>query len=146
MFPRSRRVQGFATSVIVAIFAMLAVLGTSLAIISATQQGGASLDLEGSRAYYAARGGVEWGLNQLLVGGSTCATVNGAAFNYGGNLAGYQVVMTCTASVAPHNEAGTDVTMFVLTATACNDATCPNPNPASAVYVSRQVTVTVASN
>jgi MSHA biogenesis protein MshP len=146
MFPSPRRARGFATSVIVAVFAMLAVLGTSLVVISTTQQGGAALDLEGARAYYAARGGAEWALNRLLLGGTTCATVNGSTFDYVGNLTGFRVVLACRSSIAPHVEAGGNVTMFVVTATACNDTNCPAAIPPSPTYVSRQVSVTVGSN
>jgi MSHA biogenesis protein MshP len=146
MFPSVRRVRGFATSVIVAVFAMLAVLGTSLVVISTTQHGGAAIDLEGARAYYAARGGAEWALNRLLLGGTACGTVDGTTFDYAGNLTGFRVVLTCKASVAPHAEAAGNVTMYLVTATACNDTTCPSATPTSPAYVSRQVSVTVGSN
>jgi MSHA biogenesis protein MshP len=135
--------RGFATSLIVAVFAMLAVLGTSLVIISTTQQGGSTIDLEGARAYYAARGGAEWAMNRLLIGGVGCAGVTGN-FDYGSNLTGYRVVLACTESI--HTEAAGAVTMYVVTATACNDTTCPSATPTSPAYVSRQVTVTVGSN
>lgn len=150
MFPSGRPARGFATTVIVAILAMLAVLGTSLVVISMTQQTSTALDLQGVRAYSAARGGLEWGLNRLLLGGTPCAgvgvVVHGTAFNYAGNLDGYRVVLACEPSI--HEEAAGNVTMYVLTATACNDtAGCPTAtNPPPATYVERQLRVTAGNN
>jgi MSHA biogenesis protein MshP len=123
---------------VIALLAMLAVFGASVVVISTTQQVGAALDLQGVRAYHAARGGVEWGLYQVLRNGQDCATVN-QTIAYGDGLAGFSVSVTCLSST--HPEASSLVTLFTITATGCNEAACPAaPSPA---YVARQLRVTV---
>lgn len=132
--------------VVVALLALLAVLGASLVLVSTTQQTGAVLDLQGVRAYHAARGGLEWGVYHVLrTGFGGCGGIDGKSLAYGGNLAGFRVTLACTSSA--HEEANAALTMYAITATACNDPACPtaaSPPPAS--YVERQLRVTLGSN
>lgn len=133
-------------AVVVALLAILAVFGTALVILSTTQQAGSALDMQGVRAYYAARGGLEWGMYHVLRSGfGGCGGVDGKSVAYGGNLADFRVTLACTAST--HEEAGTNMTMFSIVATACNDAVCPTAAaPPPVFYVERQLRVTVSSN
>lgn len=142
------RQAGFATTAIIAILLMLAVLGASLAVISGTQQAGHALDVSGVKAYHAARGGLEWAMyNVLRSGGSGCAAVNGASFAFTDNLSGYRVSLACTASAHEEATQATPVNMYSLTATACNDAACPSASaPPPPYYAERQLRVTVGSN
>lgn len=143
-----RRVRGFATVVVIALLLMLGVLGASLAVISNTQQIGQALDASGVKAYHAARAGLEWAMyNVIRTGGSGCAAVNGASFAFGGNLAGFRVSTSCAQTVHEEVTFPAGVTMYALTATACNDAACPSASaPPPAFYVERQLRVTVGSN
>lgn len=145
MFPR-RSERGFAMAVVIAILAGLAIFGASIVVVSTTQQAGSALDLEGARAYHAARGGVEWGVYHVLRPGfGGCAGIDGKSVAYGGNLAGFRVTLACTSSV--HEEASANVTLFDITATACNDAACPTASaPPAPYYVERRLRVTVGSN
>jgi MSHA biogenesis protein MshP len=137
-----RRVRGFAIIPVIAVFAALAVLGVSLVLISTTQHAGAALDLQGVRAYHAARGGLEWALFQVLQNGQDCAGIGGRTIAFANNLAGFQATVQCSAST--HSEAGANVTMFQITVEGCNQATCPTAaNPPPATYVARQLRVTV---
>lgn len=131
---------------IIAVLVMLAALGGAIALISSTQQGAQVLDLQGVRAYQAARGGVEWGLYNLLrTGGAGCGGINGAAFGYGGNLAGFSVSIQCTQT--SHPEGGASTSVYALTATACNAPPCPTAaTPPPAYYVERQLQATVGSD
>lgn len=132
--------------VVIALLVVLAILGASLAVVSTSQHGGSALDVQGIRAYHAARGGVEWGLFHLLrTGGLGCAGINGQSIDYGGNLAGFRATIACTSTV--HEESTGNVTMYVVTATACNDTAsgCPLASPPP-FYVERQLRVTVGSN
>jgi MSHA biogenesis protein MshP len=140
-----RRTRGFAAILVIALLVMLAVLGTALMTISNTQQGGHALDIQGTKAYHASRAGLEWGMfNVLRTGGAGCGAVNGASFTFADNLGGFRVTLACSAST--HEEAES-VTMFTLTATACNAAACPTAaSPPAAYYVERQLRVTVGSN
>jgi MSHA biogenesis protein MshP len=126
---------------VIALLAMLAVFGASVVVISTSQQVGAALDFQGVRAYHAARGGVEWGLYQVLRNGQDCAAVN-QTIAYGDGLAGFSVSVTCLSS--SHPEASNPVTLFTITATGCNAAVCPAA-PAT-TYVERQLRVRVAGD
>jgi MSHA biogenesis protein MshP len=138
----SRRPGGFAIIPVIAVLAMLAVLGVSLVMISTTQHVGAVLDLQGVRAYHAARGGLEWALFQVLRDGRDCAQIGGRTIDFAGNLAGFHATVQCSSSV--HAEAGVNVTMFEITSTGCTEAACPTAAvPPPATYADRQLRVTV---
>lgn len=61
-----RRAQGFTIVSAIFILVVLAALGGFLAVVATTQQVGFGLDVQGARAYQAARAGVEWGLYRVL--------------------------------------------------------------------------------
>lgn len=132
---------------VIALLAVLAVFGVSVVVISTTQQVGAALDLQGVRAYHAARGGLEWGMFHLLRGGLACADIDGRTLVYGDNLAGFRATLACRATT--HEEGSASVTLFSVTATGCTEsATCPRPagpTPPPVAYVERQLRVTVGS-
>ena len=140
---RNRR--GFAMAAVVALLAILAVFGTALVTISTTQHTGSTLDMQGVRAYYAARGGLEWGMYHVLRPGfGGCNGVNGKTVAYGANLSDFRVTLACTSS--PHEEGDTNMTVFSIVATACNQTVCPAPAPLPPFYVERQLRVSVGSN
>lgn len=145
MFPKGR---GFAMAAVVALLAILAVFGTALVIMSTTQHAGSTLDMQGVRAYYAARGGLEWGMYHVLrtgFGGCDGAGgINGKTVAYGGNLSDFRVTLACTFTT--HEEGGANMRVFSIVATACNQTACPAGAPLPAFYVERQLRVTVGSN
>lgn len=114
---------------------MIAVLGTFAVTLSTTQQQSAALDVQGTRAYQAARAGIEWGAYQVLRNSSCIATTTLAALP--NTLANFTVTVECT-SIGPITEAGAPVTMYQLTSTAKQGAA------ATPSYVDRQMTVTIA--
>lgn len=129
--------------VVIALIAVLSlILGAALVRISTTQHVGAALDLQGVRAYHAARAGLEWGMYHVLRPGfGGCGGIQGKTVVFAGNLAGFRATLACRQSV--HEEGGSMVSVFAITATGCNDATaCPaSPFPS---YVDRQLRATVA--
>ncbi len=133
-------------AVVVALLAILAVFGAAMVVISTTQQAGGTLDMQGVRAYYAARGGIEWGMYHVLRSGfGGCGGIHGKSVAYGGNLSEFRVTLACTSST--HEEADANLSVFSIVATACNDAVCPTAaSPPSPFYVERQLRVTVGSN
>jgi MSHA biogenesis protein MshP len=141
---RSRR--GFALVALIALLAILAVFGASIVVTSTSQQVGAALDLQGVRAYHAARGGLEWGAYHVLRPGfGGCAGISGKTVAYAGNLTGFSVTLTCTSSV--HNEAGSNQSTFEITATACNEPACPTgAAPPPLAYVERQLRMSLSNN
>jgi MSHA biogenesis protein MshP len=129
---------GFALPSAIFLLVILAALGAFVLTVSSSQQTGAALDIQGARAYQAARAGVEWGLYQSLRGGSCGA----ATLNFGGtSLADFSTSVTCSSSSA--SELSSTVTTDQVTATSCNQPPCPNASP-GANYVERQLSVTVS--
>ena len=131
--------------VVIVILVVFGILATSLVVISTTQQVGSALDLQGVRAYHAARAGLEWGLYHVLrTGFGGCAGIHGRVVTFGGNLGDFRATLTCTSTA--HDEGGATVTVYAISANACNDgASCPSAaSPLPATYVERELRVAVA--
>lgn len=133
-----RMQKGF--SIISAIFLLvvLAFLGTAMVTFSTNQQQSSAMDVMGSRAYQAARAGVEWGAYQVLRGGGACAgTLPAGTLN--GTLSGFAVTVTCVPTAASEVSAATGtVTVYDLTSTAAQGAV-GQPG-----YVERAIQVSIA--
>ena len=133
-------------SLITAVFLLLVMAALALYVthITTAQHGASTLDLEGSRAYHAARTGLEFGAFQAISAASCPAAVNLAL--PAANFADFtSVAVTCASTV--HTEGTTARTLYRLTATACNDpgGVCPNTVAPGANYVERQLQLSVIS-
>lgn len=147
---RLRRSAG--VGLVTAIFLLVVLAGLAVAMvgISGAQQSASALDVQGARAYQAARAGIEWGLYQnLRTPQRQCLASSSFALPATSTLNGFVVTVTCTSVAAPATApAGSEAALvrYVLTATACNlqpaNGACPNPsnNPD---YVERRMTVTI---
>ena len=149
----SESLAGFAQrgfSIVTAIFliVVLALLGVFIVSVTGIQQSSQQLDLQGVRAYQAARAGIEWGAYQVLdpdnaLGSTlpTCPTSPTHLTGLAGSLSTFTVTVTCTSLDA--TEGNRNVRVFQLTATGCNSpgagppASCPAA-PATG-YVERQM-------
>jgi MSHA biogenesis protein MshP len=101
---------------------------------STVQQTTSTQDLQGSRAYQAARAGVEFGLYEVTRRGVCAATT---PVTLAGNLAAFSVSVNCV--TYPYTEAGRAVTVYQITSTALQTgATVGSPN-----YVERQIVATI---
>lgn len=136
-----KRPHGFAILTAIFILVVLAVLGAFIVGISSSQQLGSALDLQGARAYQAARTGVEWGAYRQL---QNAACVAGPV-NFvpaAATLAGFTVSVTCAATA----DANGGPTVYTVTATACNQpdagGACPNTVTATGMYVERRQSAT----
>ncbi|MDO8988725.1 MAG: hypothetical protein Q7U91_03745 [Sideroxyarcus sp.] len=134
--------KGF--SIISAIFLLvvLAFLGAAMVTFSTNQHMSSAMDVIGTRAYQAARTGVEWGAYQVLRGGGAgaCAGVLPPATFAGTTLNGFTVTVTCVPTVASEVTAtGGIVTVYDLTSTASQGGT-----PGSPGYVERRIQVSIA--
>ena len=107
--------RGFALISAVVLVVVFALLGTAIVSLSSTQQLGSARDLFGSRAYFAAKAGIEWGAYQVLQAGSCNASSTLPAL--GGSAAGFTVTVGCTRS-GPFDEAGNSVLVYQITSTA----------------------------
>jgi len=130
--------RGFSIVTAIFLIVVLAALGAFAVSMFRVQQTTAAFDELGTRAYQAAQSGIEWGAWQVLRGPGTCAAATGN-LALPGSLVLFTVTVNCTSTA--HFEAGNAVTIYQLTATACNQpaaGACPNPAP-GADYVERQV-------
>jgi len=141
LFP-SRRQKAFALPSAIFLMVILAGLAAFLVSVSTQQQVGHAADIQGGRAYQAARAGMEWGAFNFLRNGFNCPA--SASFSPGGGLAAFTVTVTCTGGT--NDEAGVIINSARIVATACNQPTgggvCPNDTPGTN-YVERQITVLV---
>lgn len=110
--------DGFSIVSAIFILVVLTALGAAMVTFSTVQHTTSAQDIQGSRAYQAARAGIEWGLYQTQVTGArtTCPASPTTLPALADDLAGFTVVVTCDA--VPFNEAGVDGIVFVITSTA----------------------------
>lgn len=134
------RERGFAAIVAVFVLVVLAGLAVVLVTIFGAQQRGQAFDALGIQAYRSAKAGIEFGAYQAQRNGSCTAT----SFALAGALSRFSVQVACTSTVHTEAVAGNAITVYQITATACNRPSCPGTADAS--YVERQLRVTVAGS
>ena len=98
---RSRSAEaGFTTIMSLFLLWVLTALGGYMLTFSNTQQLTAAQDIAGSRAYWAARGGLEWGMGNLIRQPASTAACPDSPTSLPGGTAlfdgGFTVVLTCT--------------------------------------------------
>jgi MSHA biogenesis protein MshP len=100
---------------VTAIFLLVVLAGLAVAMVSlyTSQQASSNLDLQGARAYQAARAGLEWGLFRQMRNG-VCDGPATVEMPGDGALAGFTVIVRCSAAGE-----GT-LTRRHITAAACN--------------------------
>jgi MSHA biogenesis protein MshP len=130
--------QGFLLPAAIFILVILAGLGAYALNITSVQQSTSLQDTQGTRAYQAARAGVEWAAYQVLSPGNT-ALVNCPASPTVLNIDNFVVTVTCSRS-ADFNEQGSDhtIAMYDITSTA-NFGTVGTLN-----FIERQIQLTVS--
>lgn len=154
---RNRISAGFALVSAIFLLLLMAALGAFMVSFTSTQHASSALDMEGSRAYWAARAGLDWGLYQVLDPGNVTVQQMVAPYGTGaqpwpnfpacftnpstpvfdGTLAGFTVSVRCIPS--DHTEGVKSVRVYQLIATASKGGA-----PGNAHYVERQVTATVS--
>jgi|TARA_B110000967_G_C18574401_1_gene406495 MSHA biogenesis protein MshP len=92
--------RGFTTIMSLFLLLVLTAMGGYMLTFSNTQQLTAAQDIAGSRAYWAARGGLEWGMGYVIrqpIATAACpaspTSLPGGATVFDG---GFTVVLTCT--------------------------------------------------
>jgi MSHA biogenesis protein MshP len=135
------KVRSAGVGLVTAIFLLvvLAALGVAMVSITTSQQASSALDLQGARAYQAARAGVEWGVYQQLRN-SNCAASTSFAMPSTASLSGFVVTVNCT----PYGD--DPLKRFLIRATACTlqpaNGSCPNPSN-SPDYIQRVIEVVI---
>lgn len=154
------RQRGFAIVAAIFLLVVLSALGAFMLTFSTVQQTTSAQDIQGSRAYWAAQSGIEWGVYKVLdplnatvvaPGSATWPNMPGcAAATTALTLEGFNVALTCTcypsgtAACAPNSAVYTEagdihsIAVYELVATA-TAGTLGSPG-----YVERQVAVTVS--
>jgi MSHA biogenesis protein MshP len=144
MFPErpvlpANRESGFALATAIFILVVLAALAAFLLSVSNLEQGRSALDVQGAKAYQAARAGIEWGAYRVLRDNSCVASTS---FAPPAGLSEFSVTVQCTDM--PYSEAGSSGNIFLITATACNQPSGPDcPGLRGTYYVERQLQATV---
>lgn len=118
-----RRSRQRGVSIIVAIFLLLlfASIAGFMASLTATAHVTSAQDLESSRAYQAARAGVEWGLYQLDPEGTGAALPACFATTVLAQIPNYSVSVSCTpypGAATSYQEGSRTVRMYRIAATA----------------------------
>ncbi len=103
--PRARQ-QGFAAIVAVFLVVVLAALGAFMVTFSNTQQLTSAQDVQGSRAYWAARAGLEWGVSSAIAASACPASPTTLTID------GFSVVITCTVQAYSENSASPKIFQF----------------------------------
>lgn len=143
--------KGFSIVSAIFLLVVLAFLGTAMVTFSTNQHQSAAMDVMGSRAYQAARAGVEWGAYQVLqnpgVGfAPACRAAPAfttsavlAAGTLGGTLGGFAVTVNCGFTAASEVNVATGVVwVYDLNSTATQGAV-GQPD-----YVERRIQVSIA--
>jgi MSHA biogenesis protein MshP len=136
------RSSGFGLPTAILLVVVLAAIGTGMISLMSSQATATSLDLQGLRAYQAARAGVEWGIYQQRIARSCLGSSNFVPPS--GLLSKFTVSVACTKT-----DAGTisGVTTYRIVAVACNlpsGGACTDPpstSITSADFVQRVVAV-----
>jgi MSHA biogenesis protein MshP len=128
---------------VTAIFLIVVIAGLAAAMVTvfSGQQASSQLDVQGARAYQAARAGIEWGLFRAKIN-NACAASTSFAMPDAGNRSSFTVTVSCTTVAGPGGDAATAVR--VITSTACNlpnSGVCDGNPAASLDYVQRTIEV-----
>lgn len=151
-----RRTRGFAIVSAIFILVVLAALGAFIVNISTTQHIGSALDVQGVRAYQAARAGIEWGVFQVQSSNGfdyanpntrTCPAAATSSFAPAGTtLSSFTITVTCNVTADANN----GPSIYRLVATACSEpvagwtattTACPNTANPGSMYIERRLEV-----
>lgn len=112
--------RGFAAIAAIFLLVTLAALGGFMLTFSNTQQLTFAQDVQGSRAYWAASAGLEWGLGSIGPQPHETASCPASSSTLNGFDGSMKVIVSCTRST--YNEAGQDKIIFQLTSVASNQS------------------------
>lgn len=101
--------RGFAIITAIFLLVVLAALGAAMMTFATAQHVTSAMDIQGSRAYQAARAGIEWGAYRALIDNSCAASSNVAP---GADLSDFSVTVECSATTSGA------ITAWELTSTA----------------------------
>lgn len=135
--------RGFSLVSAIFLLVVLAGLGAAMVQLSTMQHTSSALDVQGTRAYQAARAGIEWGLyRQLNPPVVPCLAATSFALPAGSALEGFTVTVSCQLTTTG------PVNRWQIRSVACNQPVAAPPGPPScpngngdANYVQREMQV-----
>lgn len=128
--PRSE--SGFVLPTAIFLLVVLAALATYMVSLSRTSHISSALDIQGTRAYLAARAGIEWGAWQLLQNPVPSCAAASPPLALTGTLTAFSVNVSCVQS-GSYTDGADTVAIYQITSTATSGA----PNEVD--YVERQI-------
>jgi MSHA biogenesis protein MshP len=143
----ARRTRQSGVGLVTAIFLLvvLAGLGAASVTLFTAQQESSNLDLEGARAYQAARAGIEWGLYEQLREGR-CVASTSFGFPSTSVLGSFHVTVSCRLIDDMKTVDGDPVKRWRISAIACNQAVagaCTQQAIKHPEYVQRRLEVEI---
>ena len=113
--------SGFVLPTAIFLLVVLASLGAYMVSLSRTSQISSALDVQGARAYQAARAGIEWAAWQVvdpqgLQASPTPCPASPSTLTLGATLAGFDVSVACTRSL--ETDGADTVAVYQITSTA----------------------------
>ena len=127
-----RPARGFGAVAAIIILVLLAALGGFMLTFSNSQQLGAAQDIQGTRAYWAARAGLEWGLQAVRAATPAACPASPTDLV----VEAFAVRVTCTPRA--YVESGANVKIFQFTAVASAGGA-----PGSVAYIERSVSASM---
>lgn len=104
--------SGFAIVSAIFLLVILAALGAFMLTFSNTQQLTSAQDIQGSRAYWAAKGGIQWAVSRLQPPATACPAASTSL-----TLDGFTVTVTCNAYTYTEGTASKTIYWVESTAT-----------------------------
>lgn len=131
LHPRHPRQSGFAAVAALFLVVVMAAMGAFMVSVSNAQQLASAADLQGNRAYWAARAGLEWTLGAFALDASACPAAPPATVDTG---AIFDLTVTC--DLQSYTEGSVTAKIFTLSSVASR-GTAGSPT-----YVERSVSAT----
>jgi len=136
--------RGIGALIIIILIVLISLLGVYMNSMTTLSSLNTSASAGAIQAWFAARGGAEWGIYQALnrpactCGSNCCAAgtaISGASINFGGGANNFQASLDC--SETPVNEGGTNYCVYDIGSTATFG------NPGDVTFARRRIQVTV---
>ncbi|QAU36039.1 hypothetical protein [Janthinobacterium sp. 17J80-10] len=137
--------RGFALASAIFLVVVLAALGAFMVQFSGVQHATSAQDIQGVRAYHAARAGIEWAAYRILKSPgagfeANCQAAGGttqALAAMPGTLSGFGVTVSCTAT--SHSEGADTIRIYRIISTASLTGSAPGQSN----YVERQLQLNI---
>lgn len=127
-----RTESGFVLPTAIFLLVILAALGGYMVSLSRTSHISSALDIQGARAYQAARAGIEWAAWQLLQNPTPSCVAVAPPLVLAGTLATFSVDVSCIQS-GSYTDGADTVEIYQITSTATSGL------PGEVDYVDRQI-------